>query len=211
MSSFTKEACVSTLKHALQAQNYGADRIELCDRLDLGGTTPSRELIKQANDELNIPIRVMIRPRGGDFSYSEDEIQEMIDAIHYCKSVGVEGVVFGVLDEENRLDTAQISRLIEAALPLKVVIHKAIDLTPDPVAALESLIQIEGVTTVLTSGGRSTAFEGLNNLKAMIELAGEKLEIMPAGKVTYANLEELHRTLGARAYHGKKIVGDLNG
>ena len=200
---------MENLKQAIQAEKNGADRIELCDRLDLGGTTPSQSLIEQAHEKLNIPIRVMIRPRGGDFVYSKEELREMLTAIEYCKTLGVEGVVFGILDKENHLVLDQLSLLIEASLQMKVVIHKAIDLTPDPVAATEQLLNLPGISTILSSGGRETAYQGRENLKAMIALAGQHFEIMPGGKVTRANLEELHALLGARAYHGKKIVGNI--
>lgn len=209
MKPYIKEACVDSLKQALQAEKNGANRIELCDRLDLGGTTPSESLIKQVHDKLSIPIRVMIRPRGGDFVYSKEELQQMITSIEFCKSLGVEGVVFGVLNKKNHLVLDQLSQLIETSLPMKVVIHKAIDLTPDPVVATTELLKLNGISTILSSGGNRTAYEGRENLKAMIAVAGQGFEIMPGGKVTSANLEALHAILGARAYHGKKIVGDL--
>lgn len=209
MKPYIKEACVENLKQAIQAEKNGADRIELCDRLDLGGTTPSQKLIKEAHTQLNIPIRVMVRPRGGNFVYSAEELQQMIATIKYCKTTGVEGVVFGILDKENQLVLDQLSHLIELSLPMKVVIHKAIDLTPDPVAATRKLLNLNGITTILSSGGSSTAYEGRENLKAMIALAGQRFEIMPGGKVRDSNLEELHALLGATAYHGKKIVGDI--
>lgn len=209
MKPYTKEACVGNLKQAIQAEKNGADRIELCDRLDLGGTTPSQKLIKEAHAHLNIPIRVMVRPRGGDFVYSTEELQQMNVTIEYCKAVGVEGVVFGILDKQNQLALDQLSQLIELSLPMKVVIHKAIDLTPDPVAATRKLLNLDGITTILSSGGSSTAYEGRENLKAMMAFAGQRFEIMPGGKVTDSNLKELHALLGANAYHGKKIVGDI--
>ena len=209
MNNFIKEACVGNLQESLRAEEKGADRLELCANLEVGGTTPSEELILQAKQQVTIPLRIMIRPRGGDFVYSEAELEEMRTSIKFCKKAGVEAVVFGILKPDNSLNIEEMAELARLAAPLKVVIHKAIDLTPDPVAAMESLKTIEEVATVLTSGGKPTAFEGRENLKKMLEIGGRKIEIMPGGKVSEANVEELHHILNARAYHGKLIVGDL--
>lgn len=206
MDDFIKEACVGNLKDALAAEQKGADRIELCANLQVGGTTPSEKLITDAMNELKIPIRVMIRPRGGDFVYSSEELAEMTVAIEFCKSIGVEGVVFGVLNDDLSMDIAAISKLLTIAKPLKVVIHKAIDETPNLLETVRELIDIGGVTTILTSGGAATALEGKETLKQMLELAQRKIEIMPAGKVTSENVEALHGFLGSTAYHGKCIV-----
>lgn len=209
MTHFTKEACVGNLREAMMAEKKGADRVELCANLKVGGTTPSRELISEAFHRLSIPIRVMVRPRGGNFHYSEEEMRQMKDAIDYCKEIGVEAVVFGVLRQDRSLDIEKTAELIQYAHPLKVVIHKAIDNTPDPVKAFRELMALEGITTVLTSGGASTAEEGRENLKKMIEISEGRMEVMPGGKVTDKNVQELHLYLQASAYHGKKIVGQL--
>ena len=209
MNNFIKEACVGNLQESLRAEEKGADRLELCANLDVGGTTPSEELILQAKQQVTIPLRIMIRPRGGDFVYSEAELEEMRTSIKFCKKAGVEAVVFGILKPDNSLNIEEMAEFARLAAPLKVVIHKAIDLTPDPVAAMESLKAIDEVATVLTSGGKATAFEGRENLKKMLEIGGRKIEIMPGGKVSDTNVEELHHILNARAYHGKLIVGDL--
>lgn len=210
MKNLIKEACVGNLKEAINAEKQGADRLELCAELHLGGTTPSEELILQAKQRVHIPLRIMIRPRGGDFVYSEEELQEMKASIEFCKTAGVEAVVFGILDRDNRLNLEKISELATLAQPLKVVVHKAIDVTPNPLEAAKALCELEEIDTILTSGGQATAFEGKEVLKEMIESCGKKLEIMPAGKVSDSNLEELHKILGATAYHGKLIVGNLN-
>lgn len=206
---YIKEACVENLDEAIRAEQLGADRIELCANLDLGGTTPSFELIHKAKAKLSIPIRVMIRPRGGDFCYSNSEIEGMHSQIETCKKLQVEAVVFGISNPDKTLDIKTIKKLTQKAYPLKVVIHKAIDETPDIVQACKNLISTEQITTILTSGGKETAEEGLQILKSLIDLAGDKIEIMPAGKVTTNNIEQLHDCLNARAYHGKLIVGKL--
>lgn len=208
MTNYIKEACVGNLQESLKAEEKGANRLELCANLEVGGTTPSEELILQARQLLNIPLRIMIRPRGGDFIYSEKELEEMKVSIEFCKKAGVEAVVFGILKPDNTLDLERMTELAQLAAPLKVVVHKAIDLTPDPVAAIEGLCRIEGIATVLTSGGKPTAFEGRETLTQMMQSCG-KIEVMPGGKVSEDNVEALHRELGTTAYHGKLIVGSL--
>lgn len=205
---YTKEACVESLNESIRAEQLGADRIELCDNLDEGGTTPSSDLMRQAKAKLTIPIRVMIRPRAGDFCYSDSEIESMLNQIEYCKTLNVEAVVFGILNADKTLNLSSIKKLAQKACPLKVVIHKAIDETPDIVQACKDLILTGQITTILTSGGKETAEEGLPVLKALVDLAADKIEIMPAGKITSTNIEELHNYLNARAYHGKRIVGE---
>ncbi|PRX39107.1 copper homeostasis protein [Salegentibacter salegens] len=152
----------------------------------------------------------MIRPHAGNFLYSEVEIIEMKKAIITCKKLGVEGVVFGALKADKTLDIDVISILTKLALPLNVVIHKAIDNTPDLLKALEELTGIKGISAVLTSGGAETAFLGRGVLKEMIKTSSNRIEIMPAGKINSENLSEIHNLLGASAYHGKQIVGKLN-
>ncbi|WP_037317892.1 copper homeostasis protein CutC [Salegentibacter sp. Hel_I_6] len=198
---YLKEACVETLAQAIAAEKKGADRIELCADLHLEGLTPSKDLILKVVQELHIPVRVMIRPRAGDFLYSEKEITEMKRAIITCKNLGVEGVVFGVLKADKTLDLEIISMLIKLAFPLNVVIHKAIDDTPDLLKALEDLTVIKGISTILTSGGAKTAFEGAGVLKEMIKTSTTTIAIMPAGKITSGNISEIHNLLGASAYH----------
>lgn len=209
MKLFIREACVENLDQVIKAKEKGADRVELCDRLDLDGITPSRELIR-ASIASGIPVRVMIRPRSGNFLYSEEELAEMTDSINFCKDVGAEGVVFGIQQPDGHLNYKQIDRLLKISFPLKVVIHKVIDETPDPVGSVKRLMEIDGVTGVLTSGGMNrTAFEGEKALIDMVKIAGNKFEIIAAGKITDKNVKELHEILGARAYHGKLIVGVL--
>ena len=206
---FIKEACVENLSEAIKAEKQGADRIELCANLDVGGTTPSFELIQEVKANLSIPIRVMIRPRGGDFCYSDSEVESMKLQIEECKKLNVEALVFGISNADRTLNIKRIKELANKAYPLKVVIHKAIDETPDIIQACKELIVTEQITTILTSGGEDTAEEALLILKILIDLAGNKIEIMPAGKITHKNVEKLHSFLKTRAYHGKLIVGSL--
>ena len=206
---YTKEVCVENLYEAIKAEELGADRIELCANLNVGGTSPAFELIQAVKAKLSIPIRVMIRPRGGDFCYSDSEIESMQSQIETCKRLQVEAVVFGISNPDKTLNIESIKDLAKKAYPLKVVIHKAIDETPDIVEACKNLISTEQITTILTSGGKKTAEEGLQILKSLVDLAKDKIEIMPAGKVTTYNIDKLHQHINSRAYHGKLIVGSL--
>lgn len=210
MNTFKTEACVGSLNQILEAMKKGADRVELCDRLDLDGVTPPKQVILNAKAEGMVPLRVMVRPRGGNFVYIDDELREMISSIKFCKALGVEGVVFGILKADGSLDIGKISRLTKIAYPLKVTIHKAIDETPNPVEAVRELVKIKGITGILSSGGRNTANEGKEILKEMLEISGDLLEIIPAGGITQYNVQELHSFLKAKVYHGKRIVGDLS-
>lgn len=204
------EACVETLEEAILAEKNGAHRIELCSRLDLEGLTPERELVEQVIHNAGIPVKVMIRPRVGDFIYSADELSAMKDDIQFCKKAGVQSVVFGILDKAGNLNLDQIQQLTEQASSLEVTIHKAIDHTPDPVASLRALLSIENITSVLTSGGAATAYEGKEVIKKMIQVSKGLINVIAAGRITKNNLEEIHNLIGAHEYHGRKIVGTLN-
>lgn len=207
--TFIKEACVENLNQAVKAEALGADRIELCDNLDLDGTTPPTDLIKAVVQNVSIPVRVMIRPRGGDFIYTHEELNIMQQQINSCKQLGVEGVVFGVLNPDNTLNIPVIKTLIAWATPLQVTIHKAIDDTPNIPEALNALQNLNKPVTVLTSGGKATAQEGKAILKQLVNMANLDTEILPAGKINAKNINSLHEYIGAKAYHGKRIVGTL--
>lgn len=203
------EVCTDNLADTLAAAAQGATRIELCGRLDLDGLTPSPELLEAALATLHIPIHVMIRPRGGDFVYSAAEVEQMEASIALCRERGVPGVVFGALLPDGQLDLPTIRRLVACAKPLRTVIHKCIDRTPDPLAALAALQEIPGIDEVLTSGGAVTAAAGATTLRAMIAQSAGRPRILVAGKVTRDNLATLHRSIGATAYHGRLLVGPL--
>jgi len=205
----TLEACVESLEEAILAEKKGAERIELCSRLDLDGLTPDRKLIKQVINHLRIPVKVMIRPRPGDFVYSADELSEMKDSIQFCKEVRAQGVVFGILDKTHNLNLDQIQLLAELASPLEVTIHKVIDLTPDPTTSLTELMPLRNITAVLTSGGAATAMEGKETIKKMLQASKGKINIVAAGKITNKNLAEIHQLIRAHEYHGRRIVGQL--
>ncbi|MDN3593445.1 copper homeostasis protein CutC [Zunongwangia endophytica] len=209
MKEVIKEACVESIKQAIKVQKLGATRLELVTRWVDGGLTPSEHLIKQVLQNVCIPIRVMIRPRSGDFLYSDSELKCIAAGIESCKKIGVDGVVFGILKADKTLDLEAISKFAKLAFPLKVVIHKAIDETPDILIALKQLLQIPEISTVLTSGGKLNAREGADMLKKMMTLVGDRIEIMAQGDISPANFDHLHKTINASAYHGKYIVGGI--
>ena len=203
------EACVETFEEALKAELLGADRIELCDDLNVGGVTPSYALLDSVLRQIKIPVMVMIRPRGGNFVHTSSEIKVMKQSIEVCKSLNVMGVVFGILDKQNHIDFATTRMLAEYASPLEVTFHKAIDDTPDPVRSAESLTGIKGISRILTSGGRPTALEGAENINEMNKVTAGHLKILAAGRITSANLENISAILEVEEFHGRKIVGNL--
>ncbi len=207
--NFLLEACVQSIDEALSAQAKGADQVEYCAQLEVGGTTPSFAEIQEAREKVDIKIKMMIRPRGGDFVYTSQELEEMEKAILFCKKINIEGVVFGVLDAQGGLDIAAIGRLATLAQPMEVTIHRAIDDTPDILEALKMLKQIPGVHAVLSAGGAANTWEGRKTLQEMVKIAGDELVVIPGGKVTNENVNALHQIVGAKVYHGTKIVGAL--
>ncbi len=200
------EACVETLEDAILAEKSGANRIELCGDLSVGGITPSEELTTQCFESLSIPIMAMVRPRGGNFVYSKYEIEEMKRSIDFFKKKGIAGVVFGMLDEKNEVDIELTKELAAYAKPLLVTFHKAIDDTPDPVNAVKQISQVTGIQRVLTSGGKATAMEGAAILREMQKAVAGKITVLAAGKVTKENLEAVLQAVGTSEYHGKRIV-----
>jgi copper homeostasis protein len=205
-----KEACVETFEEAQKAEQQGADRIELCSDLANDGLTPSADLMQKTCAALKIPVMVMIRPRAGNFVYSEEEINQMKTDINRAKQAGAAGVVFGLLTSENKIDVENTRLLTEYAAPLPVTFHKAIDELENPVEGMKALKKINGIKRILTSGGKPTAMEGLGTLKKMLQAADGNPIIMIAGKVTDKNVEEIQQLTGAIEFHGRRIVGNLS-
>lgn len=200
-----REACVESFTEAVAARLAGADRVELCENLQVGGTTPSYGTIRRCVEKLGIPAFVMIRPRGGDFCYSPDELEIMKTDIAVCRQMGVPSVVFGLLTPDHQIDEKNTAELIRLARPMKVTFHKAFDETKDPIAGTDTLIRL-GVDRILTSGTKSTAAEGAAVLNSLVEKAAGRIIIVAAGKVTRENLPELSRIIQTSEFHGKKIV-----
>ena len=203
------EACVETIQQGLLAEKNHADRIEFCQRLDLGGITPDHDLIRTAINKIKIPVKIMIRPRGGDFIYSNSEIDRMKSDIKYCKSIGVEEVVLGALNNDEKVDYSLTQHLAKLALPMKVTFHKAIDEVSNYMNALKTLSSIQNIGSVLTSGTKENALAGKDYIKIASEEFSETLNIIAAGSITNTNLKKIHSELNMKEYHGKKIVGDL--
>ena len=194
------EICAGSLNSALAAFEGGADRIELCDNLYEGGTTPSYGCLKEATEKISIPINVLIRPRGGDFCYNEHEFEVMKKDVELCKDLGMNGVVIGILLADGRVDVDRTAELIDLARPMTVTFHRAFDMTPDPLKALDKLIDL-GVDRILTSGQKMTVTEGEKLIRELIKEAGDAVVILPGGGLSVNNIEDFARSTGAKEYH----------
>ena len=194
------EACVNSAISAAEAQQGGADRVELCENMLEGGCTPSAGTIRHAVKNLSIPVYVMVRPRGADFCYSDAEFEIMEDDVARAKELGAAGVVFGILRTDGTIDTERMSRLVSLARPMGVTCHRAFDMTRDPFDALESLIQL-GIDRVLTSGQSDSALEGAPLIRQLIVQAAGRIIVMPGHGVKEHNLEQVIRETGAGEYH----------
>jgi copper homeostasis protein len=186
----TIEIVVYNLESALMAKQGGADRIELCDNPAEGGTTPSLGMIQRVREKANLDLFVMIRPRGGDFLYSQDEFEIMKTDIMAAKRVGAEGVVFGILTSDGRIDTARCTELIQLSRPMQVTCHRAFDMTKDQSQALEDCIGC-GFDRILTSGGKLNAIDGVNAITKLNHQARKRIHIMPGAGVSEENVVEL--------------------
>ena len=193
------EVCVFSLESCQTAQWAGASRVELCGGMAEGGTTPSAGLIQLARQHLSIPIHVMIRPRGGDFHYSETELAVMKVDIEVAKSQGADGLVFGILNADGTVNEPQTKELVELAKPLPVTFHRAFDMTRDPLEALEAVIRT-GASCILTSGLHQTAEEGLPVLRQLTEKAAGRIKIMAGAGVNAHNAGQLVES-GVDALH----------
>ena len=196
------EAAVESLDDALAAVAGGADRLELCANLDDGGTTPSAALITAVREKVELPVLVMIRPRGGDFMYSDAELSRMYEDIAMARVLGASGVVLGVLDTFERLDLERSAALVEAAEGLPVTFHRAIDRVARRVVAIDALAAL-GVARVLTSGGAATASEGTDELRAMVRRAGDRLTIVAGGGVRANNARTIVERTGVTELHAR--------
>ena len=199
MSIKLEIACFD-FESALNAQSAGADRIELCSAQSEGGVTPSYGLIELARKNIQIDLNVIIRPRGGNFCYSDSEYEIMENDILICKSLGVNGVVFGIMNEDKTVDKIGNSELVQLAYPMTTTFHRAFDETPDVMLALEDVIGC-GFTRILTSGHKPTAIEGAKLISKMKESAKDRIIIIPGGGVRKKNINELIRITNAKEYH----------
>lgn len=196
----TLEIVVYNFESALKAQEGGADRIELCDNPGEGGTTPSFGIIESVRQNVNLDVYVMIRPRGGDFHYTNYEFHSMKRDIYQCQRISVDGIVFGILNADGTLDKKRCKELIDKARPLKVTCHRAFDMTRDPFEALEDCIEV-GFDRILTSGHRTSALLGVDLIGELIKKANGRIAIMPGSGVNENTVEEIVRKTGATEIH----------
>jgi copper homeostasis protein len=194
------EISVESLPAAIAAERGGANRIELCDDLSVGGLTPCAELMRKARTAVKIPIFAMIRPRGGSFTYSDSELSQMRRDIEVAKSCKMDGLVFGILQNDSTVDIEQTRALVKIASPLPVTFHRAFDKTPYLPEALEAVIET-GATRILTSGGKHTAAQGVAALADLVAAAADRIIILPGGGINAANFSEIIRRTRAREFH----------
>ncbi|WGH76322.1 copper homeostasis protein CutC [Tenacibaculum tangerinum] len=180
------EICANSYQSALNAQSAGAHRIELCSELSVGGITPSFGLIKEVIQNTRIPVFVLIRPRSGDFCYSDEEFEIMKSDIQYCKEIGCSGIVSGVLTPTNEIDLERTQALIELSKPLAFTFHRAFDCVANPTKSLEQLISL-GADRVLTSGQKTLAIEGLDALQKLNKQAADRIIILPGSGINATN------------------------
>ncbi|XP_005352381.1 copper homeostasis protein cutC homolog isoform X1 [Microtus ochrogaster] len=199
-NGFLMEVCVDSVESAMNAERGGAGRIELCAGLLEGGTTPSMGILQVVKQSVQIPVFVMIRPRGGDFLYSDREVEVMKADIRLAKLYGADGLVFGALTEDGHIDKELCMSLVALCRPLPVTFHRAFDMVHDPMAALETLLTL-GFERVLTSGCDSSALEGLPLIKQLIDEAKGRIVVMPGGGITDKNLQRILEGSGATEFH----------
>ena len=209
MQDFCKEVCVDNLEDAMRAVDLGANRIEYCSKLSEEGLTPEIEDVKYLLKNINIPLRIMIRPLSKSFNYSEQDISIILRDISTFKKIDIDGIVIGCLNNDDEIDLKKINLLTDKARPLKVIFHRAIDMTSDPLKSLKNLIKNSNVDGVLTSGGFKKAEDGVKLLKKMLNICPINFELIIAGKITSDNINKINQKLSAKFYHGKKIVGVL--
>ena len=201
MKNFLFELCAETMQAAQAAESGGANRIELCSQLSIGGVTPSQELISAVIRELSIPVHILIRPRGGDFVYSPAEFDQMRRQIEQVKQAGAAGIAVGVLLPDGRVDEQRSRELVSLARPLSVTFHRAFDETSNLTDALDSVIQT-GADCLLTSGGAPDVLAGAASIARLRRQAAGRLEIMAGGGLRLANLPEVVRLTGVSYLHG---------
>ena len=195
------ECCCTSVAEVNEAVAGGASRIELCENLETGGVTPSRDLIREVLSVCPLPVNVLIRPRGGDFVFSDNETSRMIEDIVFCRQAGASGIVTGALLADGSVDTGTMHKLISAARPLSVTFHRAFDCCNDPYRAIEDIIAL-GCDRLLTSGLSASAFEGRELIRELVTIAGDRVVVMPGAGIRPSNIAYIDRATGAREFHG---------
>jgi copper homeostasis protein len=194
------EIATTDFASAEAAVNGGADRIELCTALSEGGLTPSFGLIKKCREKFNVPLFPIIRPRAGDFLYTDDEYRVIKNEIALCKELGCDGIVIGFLKEDGSIDKKRVRKTVERAYPMEVTFHRAFDRCIDPVKAMEDIIEA-GCQRILTSGQQVTAMEGVELIKELIRIADNRIIIMPGSGIKTGNIKAIAEATGAEEFH----------
>jgi len=207
MMNFKLEICVDNVESAIVAQLAGADRVELCDNLIEGGTTPGYGTIVSARKNLNIGLNVIIRPRGGDFLYTDLEYDILRRDIDICGECGVDGIVIGILRSGGTIDVERTAKLIELARPMSATFHRAFDMCTDPLIGLEDVIA-SGANRLLTSGQKDKVLEGAELIRQLVGQAGDRIIIMPGSGINESNIAGIARVTGANEFHltGRKVI-----
>lgn len=200
MVSYTLEACVDSVESALAAAKGGASRLELCSNLIIGGTTPSPWLYKEIRKYTDIPVNVLIRPRYGDFCYSDYEFNIIKEEVHMYREFGANGVVLGILKPDGTLNLEQMKILVEAAGDMEITLHRAFDVCINPYETLEQAKDL-GIRSVLTSGQKNTCTAGSSLIKELVELSRGEIEVLAGGGVDASVIRDIGPLTGARAFH----------
>jgi copper homeostasis protein len=204
MTNKLEIACFN-LQSALIAQKSGADRIELCDGIAVGGITPNLEIVQQARQLISIDLNVMIRPRGGNFVYTNEEFVQMKSEILAFKKNNIDGFVFGILNEDNSINIPQNAELITLAYPIPCTFHRAFDEVSDYEQSLEDIINC-GFQTILTSGQKSNVVDGMEQLSKLVSKADNRIIIMPGGGLRSTNIQIIQQKTNANFYHSSAIT-----
>jgi copper homeostasis protein len=200
MGAVLLEICCGSLDDALEAAAGGADRVELCSSLFLGGLTPSFGALVEAKKRLQIPVVFMVRPRSGGFCYTEAEMAAMQRDTEMAVGQAADGVVFGILTADGRVDLPRSTRIRQLIGAREAVFHRAFDVTPDPFRAIDELVDL-GITRILTSGQRDTVFEGLDLIRRLVDHAGDRIQILPGGGIKPYQVDEVIARTGCRQIH----------
>ncbi|MDC7234095.1 MAG: copper homeostasis protein CutC [Spirochaetales bacterium] len=198
--NYTLEICLDSAESAIIADKAGADRVELCENLFGGGTTPSAGTIRITREAVKLGLHVIIRPRPGDFCYTDTEFKVMLEDVRFCRESGVDGIVIGILNPDGTVDKIRNAALIREAGEMSVTFHRAFDVTLDPFQALEDIIEL-GCNRILTSGQEASVLEGADLIRDLIDKAGNRIIIMPGGDITERKLQRVIEKTGAGEFH----------
>lgn len=198
--NYKLEVCLDSAESAVIADKSGAHRVELCENLFGGGTTPSAGTIRITRESVSLGLHVIIRPRPGDFCYTDTEFKVMLEDVRYCREQGVDGVVIGILNEDGTVDKERNAALIKEAGDMSITFHRAFDVSSDPFQALEDIIEL-GCHRILTSGQEASVLEGADMIRDIMTRAAGRIIIMPGGDITERKLQKVIKETGASEFH----------